>query len=737
MGSSGGQIAVTGGRAVERALASLTAGLVIGVIEVVFAASFAALIFGGALAAHLPDGVGLNLGAAAILLAILAWTAGRRGVIGSVQDGPAVVIAVTAASAAAAVSRASDAPFLTVVAIMATTSVATGVVFTMLGISRLGNIARFVPYPVVGGFFAGTGWLLVKGGLGVATGSSPTLGTLDDFLTRDALARWLPAVAFAVILMVLTRVIHRPVVIPAAIGAGLVLFAAGILLTGSSVGAAEAGGWLLGPFPEAGLWQPWGVRALTGADWGAVLGQAGGIGTAVLVGVLGLLLNSTGIELLLGRDFDSNVELRSAGVANLVVGVAGGPPGFHALSLTSLAVRMQARSRTVGLVASAVALATLAFGSAAVSLIPRMLLAGLVIFMGLSFLVEWLVDARRTMPVREHAIVLVILAVIVGWGLLPGVALGLVLAVVLFAVSYSRTDIVRQTLTGAEFRSNVDRPPVDAEELRALGEQVHILRLQGFMFFGTASGLLEHIRSRIEDQDRPPVRFLVLDFRRVTGVDSSAVLAFRKVMQLAKVEGAELVFTALPDQVRRQLEQGGVRQAELPMSFEPDLDRGVQRCEDALLAGRPAAVSADPTRLWAELGGGGSDLEERIRPYLERVEVPEGHVLIRQGDPPEDVFILASGRLTIELNTERSGSMRLRTIAPGSVVGEVAHYAGTPRSASVVADEPSVVFRLSRASLERMKVEDLELASALHHWFARMLAQRLSETLRTVDALLD
>jgi SulP family sulfate permease len=173
------------------------------------------------------------------------------------------------------------------------------------------------------------------------------------------------------------------------------------------------------------------------------------------------------------------------------------------------------------------------------------------------------------------------------------------------------------------------------------------------------------------------------------------------------------------------------------MSFEPDLDRGVQRCEDALLAGRPAAVSADPTRLWAELGGGGSDLEERIRPYLERVEVPEGHVLIRQGDPPEDVFILASGRLTIELNTERSGSMRLRTIAPGSVVGEVAHYAGTPRSASVVADEPSVVFRLSRASLERMKVEDLELASALHHWFARMLAQRLSETLRTVDALLD
>src|SRR4029453_11819322 len=113
MSSSGGQIAATGRRAVERALASLTAGLVIGVIEVVFAASFAALIFGGALAVHLSDGVGLNLGAAAILLAILAWTAGRRGVIGSVQDGPAVGIAVTAASAPAAVSRSAHRAFLT------------------------------------------------------------------------------------------------------------------------------------------------------------------------------------------------------------------------------------------------------------------------------------------------------------------------------------------------------------------------------------------------------------------------------------------------------------------------------------------------------------------------------------------------------------------------------------------------------------------------------------------------
>jgi SulP family sulfate permease len=197
------------------------------------------------------------------------------------------------------------------------------------------------------------------------------------------------------------------------------------------------------------------------------------------------------------------------------------------------------------------------------------------------------------------------------------------------------------------------------------------------------------------------------------------------------------VFTALPDQVRTQLEQGGVREGEAPVSFQPDLDRGVQRCEDALLADRPAPVPVDVGGIWAGLGEGEMDPAERIRPYIERVEVPEGHVLIRQGDPPEDVFVLESGRLTVELRTERSGSVRLRTIAPGTVVGEVAHYAGTPRTANVVADEPSVVLRLGREAFERIRAEDPELGSALHRWFARLLAERLSETLGAIDALLD
>jgi len=98
---------------------------------------------------------------------------------------------------------------------------------------------------------------------------------------------------------------------------------------------------------------------------------------------------------------------------------------------------------------------------------------------------------------------------------------------------------------------------------------------------------------------------------------------------------------------------------------------------------------------------------------------------------------LQSGRLSVELVTPEGTRMRVRTIRPGVVVGEVALYAGVPRTADVVAEVPSVVLRLSGPSIERMEAERPELAVALHRWLATTLAERLGETMRVFDALLD
>jgi SulP family sulfate permease len=112
-------------------------------------------------------------------------------------------------------------------------------------------------------------------------------------------------------------------------------------------------------------------------------------------------------------------------------------------------------------------------------------------------------------------------------------------------------------------------------------------------------------------------------------------------------------------------------------------------------------------------------------------------VLIRQNEPPDDVFVLESGRLQVEMETSEGTRVRVRTVLPGVVVGEIAMYTGVPRTADVVAETASVVMRLSRGSIERMEAEEPELAAALHRWLARTVSERLSDTLRAFDALLD
>jgi SulP family sulfate permease len=147
--------------------------------------------------------------------------------------------------------------------------------------------------------------------------------------------------------------------------------------------------------------------------------------------------------------------------------------------------------------------------------------------------------------------------------------------------------------------------------------------LNGFVFFGTARGLLERISRRAQ---AGPIRFLLLDLRRVTGVDASGVFAFRKVTLLAEASGFEVVFADASDRVQSQLQRGGLVATDGVVRFEPDLDHSLQRCEDELLAeALPEASGGDD---------GFAELPPHLEPYLERRSIPEGAVLIHQGDAP-------------------------------------------------------------------------------------------------------
>src|SRR5690606_28389064 len=136
------------------------------------------------------------------------------------------------------------------------TTLVTGLFFLALGGLRLGNLVRFVPYPVVGGFLAGSGWLFIKGSLTVMVGSAWQAHDLAYLLAGTTSIRWLAGLALAAALYVATRHSRHSLAPLGVLAGSFVLFYLVLAGTGASVEQARAGGWLLGPFPEGILWQP-------------------------------------------------------------------------------------------------------------------------------------------------------------------------------------------------------------------------------------------------------------------------------------------------------------------------------------------------------------------------------------------------------------------------------------------------------------------------------------------------
>jgi SulP family sulfate permease len=702
------------------------AGAAIGLVEAVFAVAFASLVFGGALVYRLAEGIGLYLGAAFATLAILALRAGKRGVVGGLQGTAVALLTLVAATTGVRARGSPHEGFLSVVAATVVVTVLCGVVFLLLGLRRRGDLIRYIPVPVVGGLVAGAGWLLLQGAVHLAIDEPLFYTHLEELVEGRALRLWLPTVGFGAVVLLAVRILRTPLAIPVAIGVGLAGFAIVATAMGASLDDVRRDGWLLGAFRGDMTWKTWGVLALSDADWLAVARSWAAILIAIVVAGPVVLLNFGGSEVVLDRDLDTDEELRDAGMLNLVTGVLGGPPGSQAPSPSSVAARLHVDARPAGLVAAIVPLAVLLFGAAALELIPRMIVGGMLAFLGLSFIVEWAWDRRRSLPRIEYLVVLVILAVVVVRGYVPGVVVGLVLAVVLYAVSYGRVDLLHEVTFGEVYRSSVDRSPAERERLRRLADRVQILLVSGHMFFGSTNRLLERIRARAE-QGSPP-RFLVIDLRRVTGVDASAAAALAKVERSASDQGSEIVLTGASEGVRARLERGGALGTQGLVSFAADLDAGLQRCEEALLEG-----PADGEHAVADLSG----LPPGLAPYLDRLPVAEGTILLRQDEPAGDVYVLAEGRLAVETTTPEGKRLRIRTLRPGVVVGEIALYTGAPRTADVVAETPCVVLRCSREQLARLEAQDPDVAAELHRWLAGTLADRLSDTMRAFDALLD
>ncbi len=365
----------------------------------------------------------------------------------------------------------------------------------------------------------------------------------------------------------------------------------------------------------------------------------------------------------------------------------------------------------------------------------------MLLYLGLTFLLEWLIDARRVLPMVDYLLVWAIVAIIAAIGFLQGIVAGVLIAAILFVITYSRVNIIRNTLNGSTFHSNVDRPRAHRELLEQHGSEIYILRLQGFIFFGTIQTVLNRIRLRLGDKSQPALGYVVLDFQQVTRLDSSAVFGITRLKQLAEANKFLMVWTRVSPAIQKQLERGGLVDAtDDDFIIRPTLDYGVEWCENKILARHGTAnLTAFIDRLEGQLRRAfpGVPAVERLTKYLERCEIPQGQYLMREGDPPTDMYFIEAGLVTAQLETPDGQTVRLRSMRGGTTVGEMGLYMHAPRTASVIASRPTIVYRLSANSLRTMCEQEPEVAALLHEWIARLLAERVAASDRTIQALME
>ncbi len=703
-------------------------GLIGGAVALAYALSYAALLFPGSLRHLLPIGLGL-----ALVAAIGACWLSLRSQMPFAVSGPdgntTSIMAGMAASLALMVSPAATSKHLLVMLLV--TTVLCAVLFLLLGFARLGSAVRFVPYPVIGGFLASTGWLIALGAIRVVWDAPYALQWFEAVLAfvRDPLGA--TTIALALAYFVILRRYRHPGIVPAVLAASALLLMLALRALGIDAGEARSAGWLFDVGANAEWMPPWryGDEPIR---WGLIASQWLDMLAVAAVAVITLLLGSSGLEVMSRRDISFDREMREHGWMNLAVAAFGGYLSIVSVSRSAVLLQSGAKTRVAGVVAGVFCLVAVFFTPLLVGWLPRPVLAAFLLYLGITLLHEWVVLSRQRLGLADWSLVIVILGTTATIGFTVAVLAGILASCLNFALSYSRLGVVQPDLDGTGIRSSVQRPEAHRKVLAQHGSAIRVLVLRGVIFFGTASTVLERVRAFLHAPRGPIERDLVLDFSHVDSADSSAALTFTKIAQMAAANQVRLVVCGLGPGTQAAFAEAGTTAI-----IRPTLDLALDEAEEGLLLsqGHDPAATHETMEEWMSRELGDARHWRALEPLLVRRTLKNGETLMAQGDASDEgLYLIEKGRLAVRLPNHGVGQ-RLASLMGGTMVGEMALYDQAPRSASVVAERRSVVWALARDAVEKLHATAPDTAMQFHAFVMRTMAERVRQANAAVAAL--
>jgi SulP family sulfate permease len=712
---------------------SLIAGATVGALSILFYLSYAALIFSGPLTPWLAYGIAATFVTAAIGGAAMSLRSSLPFAIGG-PDGStsATTAALVAALGTHMTPRGDEGGLLTATLVtLALSSALTGLLLFGLGLARAGRAIRFVPYPVIGGFLGASGCLMLLGAVRVLTGNPLQLTDLGHFLQIENREKLLAGLAVAAFLL-LGRVYWKsPFAMPVQLLVSIFVFYIALMLVGVPASEAQAHGWMFAAPSAIKLARPW-TLDFPRFPWSALPELGADFFAVMFVTTISVLLNITGVELATKQEANLDRELSLLGGANLLCAALGGYVACIALTRSNMNFALAKNSRVAGLAVAAMSGALLFVNPGFIAYMPKCVLGGLLITISHDTLRRWLVGTARQLARLEYLSVLAIAFIIVRWGFVPGVSIGVIIGCATFALSAGRINSIKFAFDGTEYRSSLDRGPRELALLAANGRELQGLCLQSYLFFGSANRLYEHVKALLAGQSQ--CRFLLFDFKLVTGVDSSATHSFTQIKQAADALGARLVLVNMSPSLLKAF--NNIKFISRDILVIPELDRALEACENAIIAAHSEADSDTRSlREWLAEVLDNAEHAEMLALQCQRFEFGPGDIIAHQGAPADSMHFILEGRVGIIVNLEGGRSVRVRSLGRHTTIGEMGLITGRPRSATVQAEIASVAYELRADAFERLKAERPPLAEALFTFVIGVMAERLSFASRVIGVL--
>lgn len=722
----------------------LTAGLVTAFVMLSFSISYGTLVFDHSVIQHNSSlGVRAAIVSTIILLAINSLMSSFSFSLAGPDSNSTVLLAGLVGSIASilASQKASQEEILgTILLAIGLSTFMVGFGAFSLAVFRQGRKIAFIPFPVLAGFLAGTGLMIILGGLKII---SPNLVYEPvDFFSQGLSFEVFLAGAVALGLLIIPRFWNHFLVFPAVVICGII--ACHFLPNSSQLTSSSTSG--LNPGPSMSV--PFAALAV---NWKVLWYHLPHVLPLFVVVIFTSLINSAGLDLDTAEDGDFDRELRGIGLALMVSGFLGGMTGHVSAARSILHRKAGASSRMGGLFSALVCTFLLFFFPHAINLFPRPILGALLIYNGLAMLKKWAWDSFRKLPFQEFFQVMIIMALVEIQGPLLGGIIGTMIATIFFVYSYSRIECIQREFSCGEFLSNRDRHVFHLDLLKERGKMGRALILRGYVFFGTANDIQVKIGEMIKSG---LVRFVLIDFKLVQGMDFSAAMGFCKLENICVRQDVALIFSNLAGSFQEILELAGFNKSKM-IKYKTNLDFGLEwmenqiiksdleRIKRAICSDMNALPNADEqmipdgqticdiidkefelTQILAPFHLSPSALDD-ILAFSEVLEITNGTFLIRQNDESDAIYFVEKGLLLIGVINQGKFN-RFRTVGPGSIVGEMAFYTGARRSAEVKAQTLCRVRKLTREGFQKLKEKNPIAGEEFQVFVIKLLAWRLT-----------